>query len=90
MNNVDYVIASEIFYLQESHKQLIQTLKQLALNARKIEFIFAYKYRGLGEEALILKLKASGFEVFYVKRQFLHEEFRDNLEYQILTMKYKR
>ncbi|KAJ3272505.1 Methyltransferase-like protein 21D [Terramyces sp. JEL0728] len=82
LGKFDYIIGSEILYLQEQHANLIETCK--SLSSRNTIVIMIYKHRGLGEHSFF-DLAEHDFVVDMIPKHEYHKEFQKS-DYTIFQM----
>jgi hypothetical protein len=90
---IDLIICSECLYLEAPWEKLLETI--LYFSDKDTEIIFAYKKRYVMQEYFIEKFSnfslkiESYFACSYVSHERFYEEFKNDLDYEIIIAKHK-
>ena len=86
--NLDYIILSECLYEDAPFDKLLLTLIKLSKFYKNIEIFFIYKKRYIFQDKCIEKLKKY-YEIENIDRNDMHQDFRNNDNYQFFKIKFK-
>ena len=86
--NLDYIILSECLYEDAPFDKLLLTLIKLSKFYKNIEIFFIYKKRYIFQDKCIEKLKKY-YEIENIDRNDIHQDFRNNDNYQFFKIKFK-
>ena len=84
--NLDYIVLSECLYEEAPFDKLLLTLIKLTKFYKNIEIFFTYKKRYIYQDICIDKLKKY-FEIENIDRNEIHQDFRNNDNYQFFKIK---
>ena len=84
--NLDYIILSECLYEEAPFDKLLLTLIKLSKFYKNITIYFTYKKRYIYQDICIEKLKKY-FKIEYIDRNEIHQDFKNNDNYQVFTIK---
>ena len=85
--NLDYIILSECLYEDAPFDKLLLTLIKLSKFYKNIEIFFIYKKRYIFQDKCIEKLKKY-YEIENIDRNDIHQDFRNNDNYQFFKIKF--
>ena len=85
--NLDYIILSECLYEDAPFDKLLLTLIKLSKFYKNIEIFFIYKKRYIFQDKCIEKLKKY-YEIDNIDRNDIHQDFRNNDNYQFFKIKF--
>ena len=84
---LDYIILSECLYEEAPFDKLLLTLIKLSKFYKNIDIYFTYKKRYIYQDMCIEKLKKY-FKIENIDRNEIHQDFRNNDNYQFFIIKY--
>ena len=85
--HLDYIILSECLYEDAPFDKLLLTLIKLSKFYKNIEIFFIYKKRYIFQDKCIEKLKKY-YEIENIDRNDIHQDFRNNDNYQFFKIKF--
>ncbi len=86
--DIHLIIASEIIYLSQLHKKLLNLLKSFMSVGSKPLFLLAFKNRGLGEERFFRLAEKMGFAVEFIQRERIYSEYQQDLDYNVAKLRF--